>query len=76
MKLTEQQWRERLSDDQFYVTRQKGTEYPYSGALLHNAATGQYHCVCCLIQPLNLIQVAAGHRFPVPLPVRCIISRI
>lgn len=47
MKLTEQQWRERLSDDQFYVTRQKGTEYPYSGALLHNAATGQYHCVCC-----------------------------
>ncbi|WP_333798214.1 peptide-methionine (R)-S-oxide reductase MsrB [Rheinheimera sp.] len=47
MKLTEAQWRERLSDEQFYVTRQKGTEYPYSGALLHNEKTGVYHCVCC-----------------------------
>ncbi|MCT6700699.1 peptide-methionine (R)-S-oxide reductase MsrB [Rheinheimera sp. 4Y26] len=47
MKLTEAQWRERLSDEQFYVTRQKGTEYPYSGALLHNEKTGLYHCVCC-----------------------------
>lgn len=47
MKLTEAQWRERLSDEQFYVTRQKGTEYPYSGALLHNEKNGVYHCVCC-----------------------------
>lgn len=47
MKLTEAQWRERLSDEQFYVTRQKGTEYPFTGALLHNEKTGCYHCVCC-----------------------------
>ena len=51
MKLSEAQWRERLSDEEFRVTRQKGTEYPFSGTLLHNKDTGLYHCVCCQ-QPL------------------------
>lgn len=47
MKLTDTEWRERLSDEQFYITRQKGTERPFSGTLLHNEKTGCYHCVCC-----------------------------
>jgi peptide-methionine (R)-S-oxide reductase len=47
MKLTEQQWRERLTDEQFRITRLKGTEYPFSGELLHHTADGTYHCVCC-----------------------------
>jgi peptide-methionine (R)-S-oxide reductase len=47
MKLTEQQWRERLTADQFRITREKGTERPFSGTLLHNEATGFYHCTCC-----------------------------
>ncbi|EIW90532.1 MAG: peptide-methionine (R)-S-oxide reductase MsrB [Alishewanella agri] len=47
MKLTEQQWRERLTDEQYRVTRLKGTEYPFSGELLHHTADGTYHCVCC-----------------------------
>jgi peptide-methionine (R)-S-oxide reductase len=47
MKLTEQQWRERLTDEQYRVTRLKGTEYPFSGKLLHHTADGTYHCVCC-----------------------------
>ncbi len=46
-KLSEQQWRERLSEEQFRVTRKKGTEAPFSGALLYNHDKGIYSCVCC-----------------------------
>lgn len=51
MKLTDAQWQERLSAEQYRVTRLKGTEYPFSGTLLHNDANGTYCCICCH-QPL------------------------
>lgn len=41
------EWRERLDPDVFRVTREKGTEPPFSGALLHNEGTGMYGCTCC-----------------------------
>ncbi len=47
IKRTEQEWRELLSPEQFYVTRQKGTEPAFSGALYRNHADGFYHCVAC-----------------------------
>tara|TARA_B100001059_G_scaffold65438_1_gene61725 strand:- start:2404 stop:2820 length:417 start_codon:yes stop_codon:yes gene_type:complete len=47
MKLTEQQWQQRLTDEQYRVTRLKGTEYPFTGKLLHHTADGTYHCICC-----------------------------
>ncbi len=40
-------WRERLSDEAYQVCRQRGTEAPFSGKLLHNKQTGIYHCTCC-----------------------------
>ena len=38
---------EPLTEMQRYVTQQRGTEPPYSGKLLENKRTGQYHCLCC-----------------------------
>jgi peptide-methionine (R)-S-oxide reductase len=41
------QWREVLSDEQFRVTRQKGTERAFTGAYWNTKDDGVYQCVCC-----------------------------
>jgi peptide-methionine (R)-S-oxide reductase len=41
------EWREQLTPDQYYVTRQHGTERAFSGPHLNEKRAGQYHCVCC-----------------------------
>ncbi len=43
----EEIWRERLTPDQFRITRQGGTERAFSGAYWNHKAPGIYHCVCC-----------------------------
>jgi len=44
---SEAQWREELTDDQYRVTREKGTEQPYSGVYDAYFEDGSYLCVCC-----------------------------
>ena len=46
-QLSDAQWRERLTPEQYHVARQAGTERPFSGE--HNARTeeGIYSCACC-----------------------------
>ena len=47
MNLTEEEWRQKLTPEQYKVLRQKGTEAPFSGELLRNDASGEYRCAAC-----------------------------
>ncbi|WP_372762903.1 peptide-methionine (R)-S-oxide reductase MsrB [Pseudoalteromonas sp.] len=44
---SEQQWREQLSEEQYYVTRNKGTERPHSSSSCTLLEPGKYACICC-----------------------------
>jgi len=47
LQRSEAEWREQLSDEQFHVTRQAGTERAFSGPYWDSKSEGTYHCVCC-----------------------------
>ena len=47
MKKSEEKWRQELSPEQYHICREKGTEPPFTGKLLHNKDTGVYRCACC-----------------------------
>ena len=44
---TDAEWRAVLSPEQYRITRQQGTERPFTGPFLNNKQTGTYECVCC-----------------------------
>lgn len=47
VELSDEEWRARLSPDQYAIVRGKGTEAPFCGTLLDNHKTGYYVCVGC-----------------------------
>lgn len=47
MDLTDDQWKAKLTPEQYRILREKGTETPFTGQLLHNDKTGDYTCAAC-----------------------------
>ena len=44
---SESEWRQLLSPESFHVTRQGGTEPPWTGTLLNEKRIGVFGCICC-----------------------------
>ena len=44
---SDEEWREQLSPEQYRITREAGTEAPFTGPYVDNKAEGMYRCVAC-----------------------------
>ena len=44
---TEAEWKAKLTEDEYYILRQKGTERPYTGKFLMHNEKGMYTCRGC-----------------------------
>ena len=47
IKKTNQEWKKMLDDITFKITRESGTEKPFTGKYLNEKSKGIYNCICC-----------------------------
>ena len=55
---SDEEWKKQLTDEQYRITRGKGTEQAFCGVFYDNHKEGVYHCVCC-----DLPLFASGAKF-------------
>jgi peptide-methionine (R)-S-oxide reductase len=47
IKKTKEEWRLQLNEEQYRITREAGTELPFSGIYVEHHDKGTYRCICC-----------------------------
>lgn len=45
--ISDDEWKKRLTKNQYDITRKKGTERAFTGEYWNTKSTGIYHCICC-----------------------------
>jgi peptide-methionine (R)-S-oxide reductase len=55
---SEDEWRERLTPEQFHIAREKGTEPPFTGDYWNSKSRGMYQCAAC-----GLDLFSSDHKF-------------
>lgn len=58
IELSEDEWRQRLTSEQYRVCRLGGTEAPFSGQYVASKQPGSYRCACC-----GRVLFDASHKF-------------
>jgi len=58
VELTDEQWQSILSEQEYYILRQSGTERSFTGRYLNDKDPGSYHCAGC-----GLYLYDAKHKF-------------
>lgn len=58
MDLSEEEWKKKLTPEQYRILREKGTEMPFTGELLNEKREGVFKCAACGAELFS-----SGHKF-------------
>lgn len=47
VSLSQDEWKRKLTPEQYHILREQGTEAPFTGKLLNQKGTGDYICAAC-----------------------------